>query len=114
MTDNSVHNVEHEDIVIEKTAIVEEGSDTEIQVRFEVASKPLDLTKVNRVARRLLEGQAKKYREKYRDMVGPNNERPSIIIRMARLMDKKIDIVLEYPESMKSAVKGHERADRIS
>lgn len=114
MSEHSIHNVEHEDVALDIAPTISTDSSLEIQVRFEVAGKALDLSKVNRVARRLLEGQAKKYREKYKDMVGPNNERPSIIIRMVRLLDKKIDVVLEYPESMKNAVKGHDKAERVS
>lgn len=115
MSDNAIHNVEHEDVGPASEIVVPvEADDSEIQVRFEVGGKQLDLSQVNRVARRLLEGQAKKYRAKYADMVGPNNERPTIIVRSPRMMDKKVEIVLEYPESMKSAIKNHEKATRIS
>jgi len=83
-------------------------------VRFEVSGKVLDLSKVNRMARRLLEGQAKKFQKKYADVKGPNGETPTIVIRSPRLMDPKVEIVLEYPESMKDAIQGHEKAVRIA
>jgi len=86
----------------------------EIPVRFEAMGKALDLAQVNRAARRLLEAQATKFRKKYADVVGPNGERPTIVIRSARMLDRNIQVVLEYPESMKDSVKGHEKADRIS
>jgi len=98
MSEMAIHNV---------------GVETEIDVRFEVAGKEIELSKINRLARRLLESQAKKYRAKYADMLGPNNERPTIIIRSPRLMDRNVEIVLEYPESMKEAVPGHGKAVRI-
>lgn len=85
----------------------------ETPVRFEVQGKPLDLAQVNRLARRLLEGQAAKFRKKYAGTVGPNGEVPTIVIRSSRLMDKKIEVVLEYPESMKDVIKGHEKAVRV-
>lgn len=86
----------------------------EIPVRFEAMGKTLDLAQVNRAARRLLEAQASKFRKKYADVVGPNGERPTVVIRSARMLDRNIQVVLEYPESMKDSVKGHEKADRIS
>lgn len=86
----------------------------EIPVRFEVAGKALDLDKVNRLARRLLEGQADKFRKKYAGTVGPSGETPTIVIRAVRMMDKKIEVVLEYPESMKDAIKGHDKAVRVA
>lgn len=82
-------------------------------VRFEVGGKVLDLSKVNRMARRLLEGQARKYQKKYRNLKGPGGEVPTVVLRTARLMDTKVEVVLEYPETMKDSVKGHEKAVRI-
>lgn len=107
MSDVVVHNIENENVAAPSTNV-------EIEVRFEVGGKIIDLSQVNRVARRLLEGQAKKYQTKYANLVGPNNERPAIIIRSPRLLDKKVEIVLEYPDDMKELVKGHSKATRIS
>jgi hypothetical protein len=112
MSDVVVHNVENENVAA--LSINEENEKTEIEVRFEVGGKIIDLSQVNRVARRLLEGQAKKYQTKYANLVGPNNVRPAIIIRSPRLLDKKVEIVLEYPDDMKDLVKGHSKATRIS
>lgn len=91
----------------------EAATSTGPAVRFEVGGKVLDISKANRMARRLLEGQAKKYQKKYMDVVGPNGEIPTVVIRSVRLMDPKVQVVLEYPESMKDSVKGHEKAVRV-
>ena len=88
--------------------------DAEIPVRFEVKGAVLDLEKVNRMARRMLEKQAEKFRKKYRDVKGPNGEVPTIVIRAPRLLDANMEVVLEYPESMKDSIKGHEKAVRVA
>lgn len=86
----------------------------EIPVRFEVANKEIDIEKLNRLARRLLEAQAKKFRAKFANTVGPNGERPMIVIRKPDLGGVKVEVVLEFPESMKDSVEGSEKAVRIS
>jgi len=91
-----------------------EVANNEIPVRFEVAKKEIDIEKLPRLARRLLEAQAKKYRQKYADVVGPNGERPTIVIRKPDLGGIKVEVVLEFPESMKDSIAGSEKAVRIS
>jgi hypothetical protein len=86
----------------------------EIPVRFEVRGKVIDVEKLNRVARRLIEAQADKFRRKYADTLGPNGERPTIVIRKPDLVGIKVEIVLEFPESMKDSVKGSDKAVRIA
>lgn len=86
---------------------------SEIPVRFEVRGKVVDVEKLPRLPRRLVEGQAEKYRKKYADVVGPNGERPTIVIRKPDLVGIKVEIVLEFPEAMKDSVPGSEKAVRI-
>lgn len=106
--------IQNENVDTSDSTTRNETDNNEILVRFEVGGKVIDLSQVNRVARRLLEGQAKKYRAKFANLTGPNNERPTIIIRSPRLLDKKVEIVLEYPDEMKGLIKGHSQATRIS
>lgn len=91
-----------------------DAADAGPTVRFEVQGKPLDLERQNRMTRRLLDKHAEKYRAKYSGLVGPSGERPTVIIRMPRLLHPKAEVVLEYPETMKDTVKGHKKAERVS
>lgn len=84
------------------------------KVRFEIGGKAIDLNEVNRLARRLLEVQATKYAKKYAHLTGPEGEKPTVIIRTPRIMDRNIHVVLEYPEAMKNAVKGHSKATKVA
>jgi len=85
-----------------------------IPVRFEVRGKVIDIEAQNRMTRRILEGQAEKFRKKYADTVGPNGERPTIIVRKPDLVGVKLEIVLEFPEDMKDSIKGAENAVRVA
>jgi len=85
-----------------------------IPVRFEVRGKVIDIEAQNRMTRRILEGQADKFRKKYADTVGPNGERPTIIVRKPDLVGVKLEIVLEFPEGMKDSIKGAENAVRVA
>lgn len=96
-----------------ETAAAEPAAD-EIKVRIEVRGKVLDVEAMNRVARRMVESQAAKYRKQYADAVGPNGERPTIVLRKNDLVGLKVEVVLEYPESMQSQIKGSEKAVRVS
>lgn len=90
------------------------SNESPIEVRFEVKGKVIDIAAQNRLTRRLLEGQAEKFRKKYADKVGPNGERPTIILRKPDLVGLKLDVVLEFPESMKDSIQGSEKAVRVS
>jgi len=83
-------------------------------VRFEVGGKEISLDSVNRLARRLLEAQARKYASKYSGLKGPGGERPTVVIRSPRLLDRNLQVVLEYPEGMKDFVAGHDMAVRVA
>ena len=76
--------------------------------------KVVDLEQANRVARRFLDSQANKFRKKYAATQGPDGERPTIVIRKPDLVGIKAEVVLEYPEAMAGAVKGHGKATRVA
>lgn len=91
----------------------QESRVSEIPVRFEVRGKIVDVEKLPRLPRRLIEGQAEKYRRKYAEVVGPHGERPTIVIRKPDLVGIKVEIVLEFPETMRDSIPGSEKAVRI-
>lgn len=87
----------------------------EIEVKFEIGGEPKEIDKMNRVARRLIEGQVKKIRKRFKDVIGPNGERPTILIRAPKLFStKELEFSIDYPESMKDLVKDHDKATRVS
>jgi hypothetical protein len=87
--------------------------ETEIPVRFEVRGHVVDVESLNRLSRRLIETQANKYRKKFAGTVGPNGELPTIVLRKPDLTGLKVEVVLEFPESMKDIVKGSDKAVRV-
>jgi len=91
-----------------------EAVSEQIPVRFEVRGKVVDVSTLNRPARRILEGQAEKYRRKYADTVGPDGERPTIVVRKPDLTGLKVEVVLEFPEALKASIKGADKAVRVA
>lgn len=85
----------------------------EIEVRIEVNGENFDLEKANRIGRRMLTRQIEKFRKKFKDVVGPGGERPTIIMRTKNILSGNFEVVIEYPESMKNEVVGHENAVRV-
>lgn len=86
----------------------------DIPVRFEVKGKAINIEAQNRMTRRILEGQAEKFWKKFSDVVGKSGERPTIVIRKADLVGIKLEVVLEFPESLKDSITGGENAVRVS
>jgi len=91
-----------------------EAVSEQIPVRFEVRGKVVEVSTLNRLARRILEGQAEKYRRKYADTVGPDGERPTIVVRKPDLTGLKVEVVLEFPEALKASIKGADKAVRVA
>lgn len=87
----------------------------EIEVRFEIEGEVKEISKMNRVGRRLIEGQVKKIRKRFKDAIGPDGERPTVVIKAPKLFSaKELVFSIDYPESMKGMIKDHDKAVRIS
>lgn len=91
----------------ETNAVVADGD--QIQVRYE-----LEVEKLNRKDRRTVDSHIREYSKRYRNVRGPNGERPTLILRPRRSLLGKIEAVLEFPESMKSQVEGSDKAVKVA
>lgn len=86
-----------------------ENDDDQIQIRYE-----LDVEKLNRKDRRSVDASIRDYRRRYRNVRGPNGERPVLILRPRRSLLGKIEAILEFPESMKDQVEGSDQAVKVA
>ncbi len=92
----------------DETSAVESNGD-QIQIRYE-----LDVEKLNRKDRRSVDAHIREYSRRFRNVVGPDGERPTLILRPRRSLLGKIEAVLEFPESMKSQVEGSDKAVKVA
>jgi hypothetical protein len=98
-------------------APVQAAAPAEIPVRYEVAGKVVKLEEANRISRRLLESQTKKFRKKFSHLKGQVDDKgrlATIVLRLPKLGSASIECAIEYPESLQGQVEGHEKAVRIS
>lgn len=98
---------------VEEVDLKQNDEINEMTVKFFLKEKEIEIDKVNRMSRRLLVGQANRYRKKYSNIIGPNGERPSIIIKIQNLGSPKAEVSLQYPESMSKLIPNHDKATRI-
>ncbi|MNU45047.1 hypothetical protein D3C71_338800 [compost metagenome] len=89
------------------SAVANDGD--QIQIRYE-----LDVDKLNRKDRRTVDSHIREYSRRYRNVRGPDGERPTLILRPRRSLLGKIEAVLEFPESMKSQVEGSDKAVKVA
>ena len=90
---------------------------TEIPVRFEVGGNEIEIDKVNRLARRLLQSQATKLRKKYahlKDFRDEQGRGVTIIIRQPKPGIKSVECVVEYPEALQAEVDVNDKAVRVA
>jgi hypothetical protein len=98
-------------------ATVDSTATTEIPVRYEVAGKVIDIEKTNRIARRMLNSQATKFRKKFahlRDYRDEQGRGVTIVIRQPKAGVPSIQCIVEYPEALTDSVEGSEKAVRIA
>jgi len=89
----------------------------EIPVRYEVAGEEIEISKVNRIARRMLESQTAKLRRKYahlKDVRDEEGRGVTIVIRQPKPGIKSVECVVEFPEGMKDQVDGSDKAVRVA
>jgi|HigsolmetaAR202D_1030399.scaffolds.fasta_scaffold00971_18 hypothetical protein len=85
-----------------------------VPVRFEVRGKVIDLESLPPMARRILEKHAARFSQKYAHVVGPMGERPTVVLRKPDLMGRRVEVILEFPESLKDSIRGAEKAVRVA
>ncbi len=92
-------------------------AETEIPVRYEVAGEVIDVAKVNRIARRMLQSQTTKLRKKYahlKDVRDDQGRGVTIVIRQPKPGLKSVECVLEFPEGMKQQIDGSDKAVQVA
>lgn len=97
-----------------ETAVAESD---EIPVRYQVKGELIDIAKVNRIARRMLESQTKKLRKKHahlKDVRDDQGRRATIVINLPKPGLASIEAIIEFPEGLKDHVDGSEKAVRVA
>lgn len=92
-------------------------SNSEIPVRFEVGGQEIEIEKVNRLARRLLQSQATKLRKKFahlKDFRDEQGRGVTIIIRQPKPGVKSVECVVEYPDDIQDQVEDGGKAVRVA
>nr|WP_250807802.1 hypothetical protein [Neorhizobium tomejilense] len=92
-------------------------ADAEIPVRYEVAGTVIEIDKVNRFSRLLLNHHTKKLRKQYAHLKGVRDSEGkgvTIIIRQPNPGIKSVECVVEFPEGMKDQIKDSDKAVRVS
>jgi hypothetical protein len=92
-------------------------ADTEIPVRYEVAGNVIEIDKVNRLSRMLLNHHTKKLRKQYAHLAGVRDSEGkgvTIVIRQPNPGIKSVECVVEFPEEMKGQIDGSDKATRVA
>jgi hypothetical protein len=108
-TDDQIVATADQDFTSDAPAAAGESDNDHINIRYE-----LDVEKLNRKDRRTVDSHIREYSRRFRNVKGPNGERPTLILRPRRSLLGKIEAVLEFPESMKDQVQGSEKAVKVA
>lgn len=89
--------------------IVDQTNDDQVAVRYE-----FDVEKLNRQGRRRLDSSLEDYRRRYRNVRGPNGERPTLVLRQPGTFTSNVVVIVEFPEAMKDVIQGSDQAVRVA
>jgi hypothetical protein len=82
--------------------------------RYLVGGQETDWQKQNRKERKSIEAQLRQFDKRYRNVRGPNGERPTLVIDRKLGLTRQAKVYLEFPEAMKDQIADSDKAVKVA